>query len=370
MAVSNSVLIVDDTPNNLQVLGEVLERDGFSVRVAVNGRDAMQKCLSSPPDLILLDILMPGQDGYEVCQMLKAHPKLSRTPILFISAVDSLEQKIKAFEYGGSDYITKPFHEEEVLARVRAHIRLIHVDDLEQEVAVRTAELQASNESLDAFCASISHDLRTPACNVVSLCDILRNMMSEKMTSEEIELFNELYASADGILSRVNALLAISRLEREKIARERFDFSKLAEEISQRIQAKNPERQVEWKIEHGMFMDAVPLLITEVMENLMGNAWKYTMKKSHAVIRVFKEWIQDQEVFGVEDNGAGFSMEHAQKLFQIFQRLHASQDFPGDGIGLATVKKIIQHHGGQIWAEAEIGKGATFRFTVFSAEQS
>jgi signal transduction histidine kinase len=380
------VLIVDDTPENLRVLGEILEQQGYEVLVVTNGPDALEIARQTPsPDLILLDIMMPGMDGYEVCRRLKTDPYLQHIPVIFISAMDMTKKVVQGFHEGAVDYVTKPFQAEVVVSRVRTHIQLSRMEELHKEiekriiaeeelhhlnstledlVAIRTAQLKEANECLESFCSSISHDLRNPMARIYSLCEILSEKYADKFDSECGELLAFILASAQNMSDRIQALLAFSRLNREELSIVPVDLSQMACTILNSFCTAEPDRKVTFTIQNDVVVQADPRLICSVMENLLSNAWKYSGKTPDPHIEFGTEHSRAGQVLFVRDNGAGFSMANADKLFGMFQRFHDEKDFTGDGIGLASVKRIITLHGGRIWAEAEPGKGATFRFTL------
>lgn len=380
------ILIVDDTPENLLVLGNMLELEGYEVLVATSGPDALKNARETPtPDLILLDIMMPVMDGYEVCRHLKADADLKNIPVIFISALGMTGEKIHAFREGAVDYVTKPFQAEEVVARVHTHIQLARTEELKREIVRRklaeeelhnlntkldelvfdrTAQLKEANECLESFCSSISHDLRTPLADISSLCQILADKYADKFGSEGAELIEYILTGTQNMLDRIQALLKFSRLSHGEIVRSSIDLSSLARKIMKSLCETEPERKITLALQEGISAEVAPTLIYDVMENLLGNAWKYTGKTPNPQIEFGAEDCDGTRIFYVRDNGAGFNMAKADKLFGMFQRLHGESDFAGDGIGLATVKRIITRHGGRIWAEAEPGKGATFWFTL------
>lgn len=386
MADKNLVMIVDDTPENLHVLGDMLELQGYDILVAINGLEALANAKGTPsPDLILLDIMMSDMDGYEVCRRLKADPELCKIPVIFISALGMTEQKVQAFQFGAVDYITKPFQVQEVLARVHTHIQLARMETLKEEiqkrknaeaelsllnktledkVLERTAQLTEVNEFLDSFCASVSHDLRTPLSNIFGLCTLLHDEYSSKFEKEGIKLIDYLLSETKRIMFRIEALLDYSRLNREKLELESVDLSALTKRILANFQLHEPSRPVTLSIEENIVVKADPNLICEVMENLLSNAWKYTSKTTDPHIELGTEFQDGTLVVFVRDNGVGFDMNNSQNLFKMFHRLHSDSEFEGDGIGLATVQKIIHRHGGKIWADAKPGNGAIFRFTI------
>jgi PAS domain S-box-containing protein len=234
---------------------------------------------------------------------------------------------------------------------------------LEQRVRERTAELNEANKELEAFAYSISHDLRTPLRSIAGFSQILAEE-NEQLSEDSKQLLDRVRAAAHRMEQMIEALLHFSRMIRAELHRSPIDLSKLSQDIANQLRESNPERQVEFFIEPNIQMNADPDLIRVVMENLLGNAWKYTRNHPTAKIEVGVEEEQGEKVFFIRDNGAGFNEAYAGKLFQAFQRLHRAEEFEGTGIGLASVARIIRRHGGRIWAHGAVEKGATFYFTL------
>lgn len=242
--------------------------------------------------------------------------------------------------------------------------------ELEQRVVQRTAELRAANSELEAFCYSVSHDLRAPlraidgfALSVLEHCD-------GTLDDTARDYLARARAAARRMQQLINDLLSLSRLSRAQMSPERVDLSSIAQSVARELQQREPERGgVEFKIAPNLRVKGDAALLRIALENLLGNAWKFTGKRKHAIIEFFAQPGESTPVFVVRDNGAGFDMAYASKLFVPFQRLHTSHDFPGSGIGLATVQRIIRRHGGEVWAEAVSGKGASIYFTVSTARE-
>jgi signal transduction histidine kinase len=420
-----TILIVDDNRQNLYLLEVLLTAHGYGVKSAINGQEALDAALAASPDLIISDILMPVMDGYTFCKKCQEQERLRAIPFIFYtSTFTERKDEQLALSLGASQFLIKP-QEPDVLLRVieeelaTARHRREHRDDsvirnhealqevyretmlqklekkmahleqtkiaLEQEnrerkraeaalltlnqtlearVAERTAQLTEANKALDAFCATVSHDLRTPLANIFGLCQILHDDFAEQCIDEGKELIENILVETHTLLDRIHALLEFSRLNRGgEISHETVDLSSMAHAILQDLQEREPARQVDVTIQEGISVQGDPHLLYTVMSNLLGNAWKYTRKTAAPLIVFGAKKQEEQHVLFVRDNGAGFSMDLVPKLFCMFQRLHSETEFAGDGIGLATVQRIIQRHGGSIWAEAEPGHGATFWFT-------
>jgi signal transduction histidine kinase len=237
--------------------------------------------------------------------------------------------------------------------------------DLERRVMERTAELQVANRSLESFSYSVSHDLRAPLRSIVGFSDILAQDYAEVLGEEGRRRLGRVMASARNMGELIEGLLTLSRVVRADLLRAPFNLSALAEEVRREISESEPDRAVEFVIHPGMRVNGDRTLLRAVLTNLMGNAWKFSSKCASARIEVgMKKEEDSRTVYFVKDNGAGFEMKYAEKLFGAFQRLHSQEEFPGTGIGLATVERIITKHGGQIWAESQPDHGATFLFTL------
>jgi PAS domain S-box-containing protein len=236
--------------------------------------------------------------------------------------------------------------------------------DLEQRVASRTVQLEAANQELEAFAYSVSHDLRAPLRALEGFATILTEDYAGALDEEGRHYVNRIQEASRRMDRLVNDLLSLSRINRRDLTREPVDMSAMAEQIAADLRAQQPERPVEFHIAPGMTAQADSSLVHIVLENLLNNAFKFTANTPRAVISMSMRMEENHAVFSVRDNGTGFDMTRASRLFAPFQRLHSEREFPGHGIGLATVKRIVTRHGGRIWAEGQVGQGAEFSFTL------
>ncbi len=236
---------------------------------------------------------------------------------------------------------------------------------LEDRVRRRTAELEAANAELEAFSYSVSHDLRSPLNTIDGFSQLLERAAGEQLDDKSRHYLTRIKAGAQQMGSLIEGLLLLAKVSRDRLRFEAVDVSALAELAIRDCREREPGRQVEVHIQPGLVAHGDPLLLSVVMQNLVGNAWKFTARQPHARIDVGSAQGADgQTVYHVKDNGAGFDMVYADKLFGTFQRLHSPADFSGTGVGLATVHRIVARHGGRVWADATTGGGAQFYFTL------
>jgi PAS domain S-box-containing protein len=235
---------------------------------------------------------------------------------------------------------------------------------LERRVQERTAQLQASNRELEAFSYSVSHDLRAPLRSIDAFSQLVKEDYEEKLDEQGKQYLNIVGEASRQMARLIDDLLHLSRVTRSELRRRPVALSELGTQIITNLQQLEPQRHVEVNIAPGLTADGDERLLRIALENLLNNAWKFTNKQPQARIEIGAEVQEDQTVFFVRDNGAGFDMAYAGKLFGAFQRLHSNSEFPGHGIGLATVQRIINRHGGRVWAEGAVDRGATFYFTL------
>ncbi|MBL1274988.1 MAG: response regulator [Ectothiorhodospiraceae bacterium] len=412
------VLIVDDKPENLYLLRVLLGAKGYEVSEAANGEQGLESARNNPPDLIISDILMPVMDGFALCRVWKTDVQLKIIPFIFYTATYT-EPKDKAFSLSlGADlFLVKPQESHVLLNEIdtilamghqqslpktspaelgeedfyrQYNVRLVHkLEDkleeieqknralvekelalydlnaqLEKRVAQRTQELEAVNKEMEAFNYSVSHDLRAPLRRVDGFSQILMEDCAEQLGEEGQGNLQRIRKAVRHMDELIDGMLELSRLNHEKLNRETINLSVLAEAEIMKLRETDPDWKAEIFIQPDVVADGDPRLLGIVFDNLLGNALKFTAKTEQARI-AFGVTVQNGEtVYYIEDNGAGFEMQYVDKLFGAFQRLHNVDDFPGSGIGLASVARSIHRHGGRVWAEGETDKGATFYFTL------
>ncbi|HVZ33878.1 MAG TPA: response regulator, partial [Polyangiaceae bacterium] len=382
------VLAVDDSNTYLHALGEHVRSEGYDVALAHSGEEALELLAVQSVDCILMDVVMPGMGGREACRRIKAAPGVRDTPVILLTALEDRSALLDGLGAGADDYISKSSHFDVVTARVGAQIRRKQVEDenrrnhdrlLRHELeaaeahaarqladtrAELIAELERKNRELEAFSYSVSHDLRAPLRTIDGFSKTLLEDQLERLDAEGQRHLQEVRKAAQRMGELIDDLLELSRVGKSELRRVSVDLSTLAQEVAGELSRREPDRQVEIDIQPELRAEADPRLLQIVFENLLSNAWKFTAKVVQPRIQVGRSSSEDGPAFFVRDNGAGFSMSYADKLFRPFQRLHAKNDFPGTGIGLATVQRVIERHGGKAWAEGEVERGAAFYFTL------
>lgn len=370
-----NLLIVDDKPDNLRLLAAILTKKGYKIRKALNGKTAINTIKMVPPDLILLDINMPEMNGYEVCQILKSDQNTKDIPIIFISALDDVLDKVKAFQVGGLDYVTKPFQEEEVIVRVENQLTIrLQQKQLEQEIQQR----QKTEERLRFYLHAVSHDLRNP---VIGLSMILKNLLHQTEVTETIPKIPILRSTIELMKDSCDRQLKLINSLVETQQHDLWGISLQCEPLN--LYLLTQEIILEWlpivKENQATLINNIPLdlpliqadyhQIWRVYENLLANALKYN--HLGVEIKLNAEIIQDELSDSpkimrclVSDNGIGMSMEQAKTLFTPYNRGEGSQSNIGLGIGLYLCHQIIQAHGGTIEVITQPQNGSQFRFTL------
>ena len=351
------VLVVDDNADMREYLTRLLATR-WRVDVAADGAAALALARNAPPDLVLSDVMMPGLDGFGLLRELRAHLPTSQIPVILLSARAGEEALLEGLATGADDYLVKPFAARELLARVQTHL------DLARVRREWSSELERANNELEAFSYSVSHDLRAPLRAIDGFSHALLTDHASQLDEQGREYLERVRAGTQRMTRLIDDLLSLSKITRRSLRRERVDMTEVARKVLAELSTRDPQRQIATRVADDLVVQADSGLLTVMLENLLGNAWKFTSKQPAATIEVGTEMRDGERVYFVRDNGAGFSMEHATNLFAPFQRLHAASDFEGTGIGLATVNRVVTRHGGRVWAEAQVDHGATFLFTL------
>jgi two-component system, sensor histidine kinase and response regulator len=395
------ILVVEDSATQLQHLTHILEQGGYAVRTASNGEVALTRLGERRPSLVISDIIMPGMDGYQLCRRIKEDDAFSGIPVILVTYLSHTHDVVRSLEAGADNFIMKPYEPEFLLARVRRTLAarqdeghcppsefLLQIEDKDYcirsnprrmlEVLLSTYEtalqknerlkaaqeaLKAANQELEAFSYSVSHDLRTPLSVITGYSDLLWLDYRELLDEDGRNHLMMVRKSAEKMDRLISDLLELSRVTRTELKRERFDLTAMLREIVAELRKENPSRQVDCSIQEGMEIAGDSSLLRIALENLLRNAWKFTSKKERG--RIEAGWSPRTEpVYFLRDNGAGFNMQEVENLFASFRRLHSEDEFPGTGLGLTIVQRIVHRHRGRIWAEGRVNEGATFFFTV------
>lgn len=373
------LLIVDDEAAQMRAMCDTLEYEGYSVTGSTSAQQALQLMREERFDLVITDLTMPGMDGIS---FLKAAREMDQELIgIVMTGHGSIDTAVAAMKAGAFDYILKPFtlrlirpvldRALNVRKLVNENIQLRQAEEvvrrvnerLEAMVGERTRQLTDANRELEAFAHTISHDLRAPLRAINNFTHLLAEDTKDVLPLRAKEYLERVLGAAGRMEELIEDLMRLSRVNGAELRRIDIDVSKMVSSIVAELQAQEPERHVDTVIRDGLHATADPQLLRIALENLLGNAWKFTKNAEDARIE-FDAADQSCGVFYVRDNGAGFNSQYAKDLFVPFRRLHNASEFPGSGIGLSIVDRIIRRHGGCIEAEGSPGHGATFYFSI------
>ena len=367
------ILLVDDDATKRFALTAILAPLGQNVVEAASGPDALRQLLKQDFAVILLDVRMPGMDGFEAAQLIRQRPRSELTPIIFVTALDRAETDMgRGYDLGAVDFVFAPVVPAILRAKVSVFVELYKAQQelrryrtqLERLVQERTTALTAINRELEAFSYSVSHDLRAPLLSFDGLNQSLLKDYGDSLDPRAKDYLQRMRRASERMTSVFDGLQTLFRLTSGEIHRETTDISAMAVEIVEEMRAGDAERKVDVSVGEGLTAFGDPRLLRILMTNLVSNAWKFTSKEAAARVEIGAEIVDGDTRLFVRDNGVGFDMIYAHKLFGAFQRLHSQSDFPGVGIGLATVRRIVNRHGGRAWAEGAVGEGATFYFVL------
>ncbi len=414
-----NILIVDDREDKRMAMQAVVADLGENIVMATSGKEALRRLLHQEFAVILLDVNMPGMDGFETAFVIRERKSSEHTPIIFVTAFSDTETHVsRGYSLGAVDYITTPvvpevlrtkvsvFVElykknqllkrqaeylrqardeldlrvknrtaqladangalrEEVMARQQAEteLRLLNLE-LEQRIFERTAQLAASNQDLEAFTYSVAHDLEAPLRQIRGYAEIMQEEIGPLLPPGALQYLERIRLRSENMRLMLEDLLNLSLIGKQELNRQMIKLNVIVNDVVATLKADNSSRQIEWKIDDLPAVACDPGLMKLVFTNLLSNAVKYSRHRQTAVIEVGTEGRGDEVSIFVRDNGVGFDMKNADRLFGVFQRLHRAEDFEGTGVGLAIVARIVRKHGGRIWAQGESDKGAVFHFTL------
>jgi two-component system, sensor histidine kinase and response regulator len=378
-----NILLVDDHLSNLVALEGMLESLNQNLVRASSGEEALLRLLEQEFAVILMDVQMGSMDGFETVAIIKQRDRSKSIPIIFITAIHRNEEHVyRGYSSGAVDYLFKPVVPEILRAKVSVFVELYHKT---REIQTKTTELEAINKEfqqqltqvqilnrkleavnleLESFSYSVSHDLRAPLRSIKGFSQALLRSHDAMLNADGRDFLKRIIDSCEQMSGLIEDLLQLSRVIRGRMDIQRVDLTELANNVFNDLQRTLPERTIQFTAQQGMMAEGDIRLLRVVLDNLIGNAWKFTRYTQDARIEFGSELQNGQTIYVVRDNGAGFDMEFSHQLFQAFHRLHNESEFEGNGVGLATVQRIIHRHGGEIWAAGEVGKGASFYFTL------
>jgi len=368
------ILIVDDSETNLGYLKLILQKKNYKVATVNSGMAALTKAKSQQFDLILLDFMMPGMNGVEVCKHIKEIPSTKNTPVIFLTATQSEDLLVQAFEAGAVDFITKPFSESELLARVKTHLSLV---ESTRQLAIAKEYAESASKAKGEFLANMSHEIRTPMNGIMTVVEFLEETT---LTSKQRELTDIIKSSSENLLTIINDILDFSKIEAGQIELEHINFS-LPDELDSVLKPlilKAREKGLIIKLSYDQNIPEIlmgdPLRIKQIIINLVNNAIKFTSSGGVFVTVKYLSKNADHHLlrFDVKDTGIGIPSKNLHKLFKSFSQTDASstRKYGGTGLGLAISKNLVGLMKGEIHVESKHGDGSTFWFTIELEESS
>jgi len=368
------VLLIEDNPSDARLVQECLaEASGnpFDLEIAPTLAAGLQRLNAGGIDAMLLDLALPDSSGQET--FLRAKAQALGVAIIVLTGLRDDSLALKLVQGGAQDFVAKVDITGNNLTRAILYsierqraVRQVRElnEQLEQRVQERTAELEATNQELEAFSYSVSHELQGPLTHLHGYSTILSDKYGSQLDEDGRKYLRRVKEAAARMSLLIDDLLKLAKVTRQTLELGDVDLGSLVAEVRKDLEQNTRNREIDWRIGRLPLVACDYGLMKQLLTNLLANAIKYTRPRRHAVIEVGSTLADGKAAFFVRDNGVGFDMQHAEKLFAPFQRLHRDQDFEGDGIGLATVQRIIHKHGGRIWAHSEPDQGATFYFTL------
>ena len=369
-----TILVVDDLPANLELVAGSLEQHGYHVVVAQAGDEALERAMLVRPALILLDVMMPGINGFETCRRLKMHDELRDIPVVFMSARAEVGDKLAGFSIGAVDYVTKPVDSAELLARVETHLALATLrrqlaaqnQQLQREIATREqaqAALQRSNAELEQLAYAASHDMQEPLRMIASYLQLIERRYTDRLDADGHEFIGFAVEGAKRMQALINDMLAYSRVGTKGRAPAPVEAAEVMRVVREQLRLAIDEAGAEIELGPLPRVQGDAAQLVQLLQNLLSNALKFR-GPAPPRIRVDCSAVPGGWCFSVRDNGIGIAPEYGERIFVMFQRLHSRKAYPGTGIGLALCKRIVERHGGRIWVEPADGGGSVFKFTL------
>jgi signal transduction histidine kinase len=365
------VLVADDSADMRRYLVRLLAQR-WQVDAVADGQAALESALARPPDLVISDVMMPRMDGVALVRALRADPRTCTIPILLLSARAGEEAIVGGLETGADDYLVKPFSARELLTRVGTHLEMGRVrreatataNELAETRAALLRDVERKNRELEAFSYSVSHDLRAPLRSIDGFSQALLDEFGHELGAKAADYLRRVRRAAGRMGELIEDLLKLSSVEQADLRRQETDLSRLGQHIGDLLTRSTPGRHVVFAVHEGLVAHVDRRLMEVLLENLLANAWKFTARAASPRVELGSFEDDGVRTFYVRDNGAGFDEIYAGRLFIPFQRLHSAAQFPGTGIGLATVKRVVERHGGRVWAEGKVDAGATVYWTL------
>jgi two-component system, sensor histidine kinase and response regulator len=360
------LLIVDDEVPQMEALCNTLRVEGYLTTGYSSPRRAVEALQAGQFDLVLTDLMMPEMDGIELLNAIRQID--SSLSGVVMTGHGTIDTAVKAMQIGALDYVVKPFRLNvilTVLARA-LDLRRLRLENsaLQERERIYIAELEAINKQLETFSSSVSHDLRAPLHTITGFCDLYLTQFEQSIPDEGRQLLNHVVNGAKRMNILIEDLLRFCRLSRQSLMKCPIQLEHMVKRTLADLQATAGERNVELRLGRLPDCEADPSLLEQVFVNLLSNAFKFTRHRNPAEIEIGSFERHGEVILFVRDNGAGFDMKHAGKLFGVFQRLHSTGEFEGTGVGLSIVQQIVTRHGGRIWVDSTPNEGTTFYFTL------
>ncbi len=367
-----NILLVDDQAENLLATAELLEAPGYNIVQARSGSEALRYLLKMDFAVILLDIQMPGMNGFETATRIRERLKTKNTPIIFVTAMENNAEYIeKGYSLGAVDYLTKPIVPSFLKTKVSVFVELHRMRVLEtqakEKLAVMTKELARSNDELEQFAYAASHDLQEPLRNIKGFAELLAKRYKGRLDDQADEFITFITEGADRMRNLITGLLAYSRITTQGKPLQAVDCNRLMEDTLNMIQKTQEDARAVITFDQLPTLKADAVQIKQLFQNLILNAIKFKGRNPpviHITAEPSGEPSEKTWLFSFSDNGIGIDPDQTERIFRMFQRLHKREAYQGDGLGLTICKKIVERHGGRIWVESERGKGSTFYVTL------